>query len=332
MSDSPIKSPLTRRDFALLAGAGSLAATGSLAAATAPFPQKNITLIIPYGPGGGFDSFARAVAPQMQKYLPRPVNVIPLNLPGGGGGRGMAQLYRTRPDGHTIGMFPIPGAMILQEQQKSRDFDLTKFTWLGSLGPSDNYALAVSANSPVRSVADLQKLSATREVKFTATGPDGTSYLASVIGAQVLGIRPRFITGYAGSNDYIVATMRGDGDAVVAAVSSLRPFHESRQMRIIASFEARSTIPGVPGAAELGKPDLALVTIDRMVAAPPGLPPAIRTILTNAIDRAVRDPAVLAWAKSQRIPWTPHSPGAADGIFRTQAAFFEKWKHYLPAS
>jgi tripartite-type tricarboxylate transporter receptor subunit TctC len=152
-----------------------------------------------------------------------------------------------------------------------------------------------------------------------------------VIGAQLLGIRTRFITGYAGSNDYIVATMRGDGDAVVAAVSSLKPFHDSGQMRIVASFEAESTIPGAPGARELGKPELAQITIDRMVAAPPGLPPEIEIVLTGAIDKAVRDPQVVAWAASQRIPWTPHPPGSADTIFREQAAFFEKWKHAVPA-
>jgi tripartite-type tricarboxylate transporter receptor subunit TctC len=322
----------TRREFGLLAGGAGLSLLAGCGRDTGgEYPSQDISLIIPYGPGGGFDTFARAVAPALPKYLPRPVNVIPVNLPGGGGGKGMAQLYRERPDGYTLGMFPIPGAMILQQQQGSRDFDLTRFSWLGILGPSDNYAMAVGANSPVRSVADLQKLSATREVKFTATGPDGTSYLASVIGAQLLGIRPRFITGYAGSNDYIVATMRGDGDAVVAAVSSLRPFHDSGQMRIIASFEAESTIPGAPGARELGQPDLAQITIDRMVAAPPELPPAIRTVLTTAIDEAVRDPQVVAWAQSQRIPWTPHPSGAADTIFREQAAFFEKWKHAVPA-
>jgi tripartite-type tricarboxylate transporter receptor subunit TctC len=165
----------TRREFGRLAGgAGVSLLAGCERGTDGGYPSDDITLIIPYGPGGGFDSFARAIAPAMQKYLPRPVNVIPLNLPGGGGGRGMAQLYRTRPDGLTLGMFPIPGAMILQQQQNSRDFDLEKFTWLGIFGPSDNYAMAVGANSPIRSVADLQQLSETREVKFTATGPDGS--------------------------------------------------------------------------------------------------------------------------------------------------------------
>jgi tripartite-type tricarboxylate transporter receptor subunit TctC len=319
----------TRRDFIAASGAAAMAATPARSAAA--FPQKNISFIIPYGPGGGFDSFARAVAPAMQTYLPRRVYVVPINLPAGGGGKAMTQLYRTRPDGYTIGLFAIPGALILQRQQNARDFDLGKFTWLGSLGPSDNYALGVSANSGFRSIADLQALSKQRPVKLTATGPDGTSYLASVISARLLGITPRFITGYGGSNDYIVAAMRGDGDAVVAAVSSLRMF-QGKGIRILATFEAKSTIPGVPDATALGRPELAQITIDRMVAAPPGLPADIRAILTTAIDKGVRDPKVVAWAKSTGIPWIPHPPGQADAIYRRQAAFFDKWKEFLPAS
>jgi len=322
---------LTRRDVArLTAGAGAALVAGCDSAATGEYPSQDITLIIPYGPGGGFDSFARTCAPAMAKNLPRRVNIVPINLPTFGGGKAMAQLYRARPDGHTIGLFGIPGSHILQHQQNARDFDLNKFTWLGILGPSDHYALAVRADSPIRSLEDLQRLSEMREVKFTATGPDGTSYLANVIGARVLSIRPRFITGYAGSNEYIVAAMRGDGDAVVAAIAPLRPFHESGRMRILVSFEPKSTTEGVPDATSLGKPELAQITIDRMLAAPPALPPQIKTILANAIDRAVRAPEVLAWAKTQNIDWIPHPPGSADAVFQAQTAFFEKWKHVLP--
>jgi tripartite-type tricarboxylate transporter receptor subunit TctC len=318
----------TRRRFLVASGAAAVAPAPALSAAA--FPEKNITFIIPYGPGGGFDTFVRVVSPVMQKYLPRRVHVVPMNIATAGGGKAMAQLYRTRPDGHTIAVFPIPGAFILQEQQNARGFDLNRFTWLGSLGPSDNYVLAVGANSPVRSLSELQALSKTREIKFTTTGPDGTSYLATVISTQLLGIRTRLITGYAGSNDYVVGAMRGDGDAAVVAISTARPFHDSRQLRILASFEPKSSIPGVQDAMALGKPELGQITIDRMVAAPPRLPQNIRTILTAALDRAVRDPQVVGWARAQGIPWTPHPPGQADGLFRTQAAFFQKWKHYLP--
>jgi tripartite-type tricarboxylate transporter receptor subunit TctC len=315
----------------LKASAGATFALGlpRSAHAAAAYPEDDITFIIPYGPGGGFDIFARAISPAMERHLPHPVNIVPMNIPTSGGGRALAQMQRTDPDGYTIGVFPIPGAFILQEQQNARSFNLHEFTWLGSIGPGDTYAIGVRSDSPIRSVADMQALSRTRQVSFTCTGPDGTSYMATVIACNLLGIDAKYITGYTGSSDYIVAAIRGDGDAVIAANSSLRRFQGDGGIRIIATLERDSTLPGVPDATALGQPDLGLITIERMVAAPPGLPPALRTILTGALDAAVRDPAVVAWAESINVPWAPNPPGQADAIFRQQAAFFERWKPLL---
>ena len=148
----------------------------------------------------------------MEKYLPNKVNVVPLNVPAGGGAKGVSQLYRARPDGYTVGILNIPGLFILQA--RGGGYDLNKFTWLAGLG-RDPYALAVPWNSPIKSVADLQALSATRPVKFTTTGPDGTAYGVTMIATELLGIRLQLITGYKGSSEYVAAAVRGDGDAVI---------------------------------------------------------------------------------------------------------------------
>ena len=320
----------TRRSILASTGAAGLSlALPMRMRAAAAYPERDIEFIVPYGPGGGFDTFARVVSPVMERYLPNPVNIVPLNVPTGGGGKALIDMQRERPDGYTIGVFPIPGALILQEQQNARRFDLYEFSWLGSIGPGDTYALGVSADSDIRSVADLQALSQSREVSFTCTGPDGTSYMATVIACHLLGIRGKYITGYVGSADYIVAAIRGDGDAVIAANSSLRRYQTDGGIRIIATFERESTLPGVPDANDLNQPELAQITIERMVAGPPGLPADIRETLTRALDEAVRDPEVVAWAESVDLPWTPNPPGAADRIFREQAAFFDKWKSVL---
>lgn len=321
---------ITRRQVVFGSAGLALAGAGAVRAGAA-FPTRAINFIIPYGPGGGFDSFARLISPAMEKYLPHRVDVVPMNLAAAGGGKAMAQLYHTRPDGYTIGVFPMPGALILQRQQHAHEFDLAKFTWIGSIGPGDTYALGVRQDSRLRTIADLRALGHKRPVKFTCTGPDGTSYLASVIATKVLGIRPQFITGYRGSNDYIVAAIRGDGDAVIAALSTLKRF-QAGGIRIVASFEKESSVPGAEDATALGHPELADVTIERMVAAPPRLPAPIKHILVTALDSAVRDPKVVAWAKQMDIPWTPHPRGSADALYRAEAALFARWERYLPLS
>ena len=92
----------------------------------AGFPDRDITFIIPNQVGGGFDAYVRAIAPVMEKYLPNKVNIVPLNVPAGGGAKGVNQLYRARPDGYTIGILNIPGLFILQA--RGGGYDLNKFT------------------------------------------------------------------------------------------------------------------------------------------------------------------------------------------------------------
>src|SRR5258708_25438115 len=76
----------------------------ALSAAAAGFPERDITFIIPNQVGGGFDAYVRAIVPAMEKYLPNRVNVVPLNVPAGGGAKGASQLYPPPPDAYTIGL------------------------------------------------------------------------------------------------------------------------------------------------------------------------------------------------------------------------------------
>ncbi len=223
----------------------------------AGYPERDITFIIPNQVGGGFDAYVRAIAPAMEKYLPNKVNVVPLNVPAGGGAKGVSQLYRARPDGYTVGILNIPGLFILQA--RGGGYDLNKFTWLAGLG-RDPYALAVPWNSPIKSVADLQALSATRPVKFTTTGPDGTAYGVTMIATELLGIRLQLITGYKGSSEYVAAAVRGDGDAVITNLPILARFEAGQSLRLLATFTKDGTRPDVPNATALGQPQLADIT------------------------------------------------------------------------
>jgi len=298
-------------------------------AAAGDFPEKDITFIIPYSAGGGFDNYVRALSPVMERYLPHKVTIVPTNVAAGGGTRGTNQLYRAKPDGYTVAIFNIPGMFVLQKEGGA-EFDLAKVTWLGSMG-RDDYGIAVAANSALKSVADLKKLSATRPVKFTATGPEGTAYAATLIGAHLLGIKAQLITGYKGSNDYAVAAARGDGDAVVTALPLLRHLAEGDTLRIIATFEKASTVPGAEDATALGQPELSEIVLERLIGAPPGLPAEIKSALATALEEAMADSRVVAWAKQADIALQPQTPEGAAAILANQQKFYDKWKSLLNA-
>ena len=323
----------TRRDLVIGAGLAAPAlALPRLALGAAAYPNKNIQFVIPYAPGGGFDVYVRVIAPVMERYLAGKVNIIPINIASGGGSRGVAQLYRAKPDGYTIGILNIPGMFILQQQQGVGAYDLSKFSWIGAMGEGERYVISVGAKSPLKSFADLKALSVKRPIKLSVTGPEGTAYAATMIGSQLLGIKTQLITGYKGSADYVVAAIRGDSDAVIAAIPTASRFVKGGSIRVLASFETHSSFPGVPDATALGQPELDNISVERVVAAPPGLSPEIQNTLSAALAKALADPAVVKWATENDIVMRSRTPQDTTRLVAQQRVFFDKWKKYLTAS
>ncbi|HXJ00548.1 MAG TPA: tripartite tricarboxylate transporter substrate binding protein [Micropepsaceae bacterium] len=323
----------TRRGLIIGAGLAAPAlAMPRLALGAAAYPNKNIQFVIPYAPGGGFDVYVRVIAPVMERYLPNKVNIVPINIASGGGSRGVAQLYRSKPDGYTIGILNIPGMFILQQQQGAGAYDLSKFSWVGAMGEGERYVICVGEKSPLKTFADLKGLAAKRPVKLSVTGPEGTAYAATMIGAQLLGLKTQLITGYKGSADYVVAAIRGDSDAVIAAIPTASRFVKSGTVKVLATFEAHSSFPGVPDATALGQPELDNISVERVVAAPPGLPADIQNTLSVALAKALADPAVVKWAKENDLIMRSRTPQETTQLVAQQRVFFDKWKKYLTAS
>jgi len=320
---------LTRREMVAAAGALAPALLGRPVKAAASYPARNIQFIIPYQPGGGFDANVRFISPVMESHLPNRVSIVPINVTTGGGTRGITQLYRAKPDGYTLGIFDVPGMFIQQAVQGTQAYDLAKFSWIGCLGEGERYLVGVGTDSPIRTYDDLKALSAKRPVKFAVTGMEGTATAACIIGTELLGIRRQLITGYRGSAEYIVAAIRGDSDAVLSATSTMMKFARGKAIRIIASFETHSSIPGIPDATALGKPELDAITVERPVAGPPALPAEIQNILSVALAKSLSDSKVVAWAKENDIMMLAKTPQETAALIARQRAFFDKWRKYL---
>ena len=278
------------------------------------YKGRQMDVMIGSEPGGGFDSYVRFVSPVVESYLPNRVSIVPINVTAASGSRAIGQLYRAKPDGYTVGIFDVPGMFIQQAVQGNSAYDLSKFAWFGCMGEGERYLMGVGANSPLKTFADVVALSKRRPVKFPVTGLEGTATAAAIIGTELLGIRRQLITGYKGSSDYIVAAIRGDSDAVISATSTMMRYARGGQLRILASFELHTSLPGVPDAIALGKPELDQITVERPVAAPPGTPAAIADILSGALAKALNDPKVVAWAKENDIIMRSKTPEEAAAL------------------
>jgi tripartite-type tricarboxylate transporter receptor subunit TctC len=262
------------------------------------YPGKDISWIVSSEPGGGFDTYARAVSPYLEKYLPSKVNVVVKNITGGGGLKGASSIFNAKPDGYTIGYIYYPGIAIIQ-MTSDIGFDFTRLTPIAQIAV-DIQGLFVSAKSDIKTLADLQKKNPLRIL----TQPKGvTMYSFCTIAGKVLNLKYKLVTGYKGGNEVATGIMRGDGDAGVLNLSEFIKYVKSEDLRVILTFsEKRDTLtPNVPSVKELGFPEATAINSWKVLFGPPSLPPDITKTLQTAFQKALEDPGLKAWAdKAER--------------------------------
>lgn len=306
--------------------AAAVVAAAFAGTANAGFPEKDITFLIPFSPGGGMDTTSRAVARVMGKYLPNNVNVVPKNVPGAGGNKGYGVLQRAKGDGYTISVINYPGAAMPHLTGEKVAHDITSFTWLGRMSVSD-YMLAANKQSGIKSLRDVKAYG--KPVKISQTGFGSTAYAAAGVLKMVVGFEAVHLTGYKSSKEYILGMVRGDGDLSLAPVQTYYKLVQSGDAVPVVTFEATSTIPGVRTIAQEGYPDLTGLGVQRYIAAGPGVPADVRRILSEAIQKAIADPENQAWAEKTRRPFHPLDANATETEVKKSLAFYTKYKAAL---
>lgn len=306
----------------LAAAAVGLAA--SVAPAFAEWPEKPITFVVPYSTGGGFDSIVRAVAPEMERILG--TEIVVENIPGAGGQKGASTVYRADPDGYTIGIWNVPGLTVPQLLGKSSGYDLTDVSWIGNLATS-RYALAVQADSKFDSLEAL--CSQGQPFKHSDTGPASTSSVTARVAMSLIDCPIMNVTGYKGSTDTIIGLMRGEVDATIKPISSLKKYVESGELKLLMTFETVSTVEGVPSAVDLGYPEFAKFDLRRIVGGPPGLPADIQAKLSAALLEAANSKSVQEWAASTNQEMEPVGAEEASAIMTELMDFYSTYKEVL---
>lgn len=256
--------------------------------ATAQYPTKKITIIVPYKPGGGFDLQARMLAMHLEKYLPKKVNVIIENVSGAGGKMGAVQLAKSKPDGYTMGVVGLEMVAFMRALGQLQ-VDPQQWTFLGQLS-SDPLLLAVNASAGLKTPADMKA----KDFRFGVTGEmlPAAAVICKTIGAS---FRPVL---FDGSGDAMLAGMRGDVDAVVLSwpsmIKGVRDSQGKMNSLFVLNKSRLPSLPDVPTLAELGvrvEPAVyAVVATSRIIAAPAGVDKAIQGILVNATNKATSDP------------------------------------------
>jgi tripartite-type tricarboxylate transporter receptor subunit TctC len=180
---------IDRRGF--VGGAAGLGATALLpgaARAQGKYPARPVTLVVPWGAGGGTDATARIVAALLEKDLGQPFNVV--NRTGGSGVVGHSAIATAPADGYTIGMITVEITMM--HHQGLTDLNPTSYTPLALLNV-DPPGVQVNAASPyktIKALADAIKAAPPGKFKASGTGQGGIWHLALIGWLQAMGLKP----------------------------------------------------------------------------------------------------------------------------------------------
>lgn len=274
------------------------------------YKGKTVDFIVPYSTGGGYDQWARVLAPVLPKYTG--ATFVVKNVPGAGSLVGSNQLYAAEPNGLTIGILNGSGVMQAQLTDAAGvKLDLAKFTWLGRI-VTDQRVITVGTKSKFKTIESMR--TSTDKVKFGAPGLGSSNFVESAIIIQALGIKNAdIVLGYDTSEEVDLAVIRGDLDAAAGSYpSKLTQIKSGDLIPVLQYGRSKITdLPNVPLLTELSGVDdqgkqlikvaLALGELGRPLAAPPGLSASRAKFLEQAIQKALQDPDLLAAAKKQSL-------------------------------
>jgi tripartite-type tricarboxylate transporter receptor subunit TctC len=230
---------------------------GGAGEGAAQFKSPTVTLYIPSGIGGGYDTYGRLASRHLGRFLPGNPTLIPKNMPGAGGMVLASYLYNVAPkDGSAIAL--VQGGTPLEplfgfSQAK---FDVTKFHWLVSL----NRLVSIGVfwhTSPARTADDLYA----RDVLVGSSGGgDSSTEILPRLLNRLAGTRFKIISGYKGTGDGMLAMERGEVEGIVghelSALRAARPewLRDNKARIVIQVGLTRSPdIPDVPNALDLVK-------------------------------------------------------------------------------
>jgi len=295
--------------------------------AHAAYPDKPITMIVSYAPGGGTDLTARAIAPYIEKYLGNNARIIVLNKSGAGGAIGFAQLAGSPADGYTIGMINTPNVLTIPLERKS-DFHWQRFDLLGNL-VDDPDGFSVHNDDPIKNLKDLAAYAKAHpgDVTVGTTGAGSDDHLAMLQFERAAGVKLNHIP-FKGAAD--VRTALAGKQIKVAAINigeAMQAIKGGTPMRNLGSMSAiRSSLaPDLPTFKEQGY-DIELASL-RGLAAPKGLPPEVREALVKAVTQAANDPEFRAKAANIYAPLRFLAPDQyAAELKKAEAEFAALWK------
>lgn len=278
-----------------VAAVAAALALASVAAppASAEYPERPVTLIVPFPPGGVADTVGRPVAEALGTALRQPVVIE--NKAGAGGAIGMAQVAKAKPDGYTL-LMALSSLVVLPEADRvlgrAPSFQVKDLLPIARI-TADPTVLAVRAEAPWKTYADFVAHARANpgKLNFGSSGNYGTMHIPMAMLMGATGTQMTHVP-YTGAGPAIVGLLGGQVDALATGPASIVQHVQGGRVRVLAHWgEARlAVLPDVPTLKELGVPvDYAQWS---GLFAPAGTPAPVVARLREAARAAAADPKV----------------------------------------
>ena len=305
-----------------VAAATALAASG---AAAQDFPNKPITWVVGFSPGGISDQGARMVAKTFGEKIGQPIIVE--NKPGAGSIVAAESVAQSKPDGYTV-LYASNGMMAANKSlYKKLSYDpLTSFTLIHGMGSSP-MVVVVPENSPFKTLKDLIEHAKKNPGKltFASVGNGTAAHLAPELLSKQAGIKMVHVP-YKGSAPGMTDLLAGRIDLMFDYSIVVKPQIDGGKLRALAQTGPKRMVshPDVPTLAELGFPQAQFAAWATLVG-PAGMPQPIVDKLAKAFNEALKDPGIIKYHEDQGVLLMPDvdGPKLKPFIVSEQAKFKE---------
>ena len=308
-----------------LLGALAIGLTACLAQAQ-EWPQKPVTLVVPFPAGGSTDMVARAITPKLTEKLGQPFLVD--NKAGATGTIGATQVKRAPADGSSFLVTSLGPLVIAPHLIKGLQYDALKDFDLITVAVQAPNVLVVPAASAHKTVADViaHEKKNPGKMTFASSGNGSSDHLTAELFWQQTGTTGLHVP-YKGGAPAITDLLGGQVEASFQNVNAVIPHIKSGKLKALAvTGEKRSPVlPDVPTRAEAGVKNVEVYSWQAIVA-PKGLPPAVRTKASEAMVAALNEPAVKTQFTAIGLEVVGNTP-AQFASFQKQE--FDRWKKVI---
>lgn len=257
-------------------------------AAYAAYPEKPVTFIVPFPPGGRTDLVARLITQHLSKHLGQPDVVV--NKPGAGGVLGAKEVAGAAPDGYTLGIFST--AVVTAQYTVPTPTDLEDYVAIAVVNV-DPMALAVKSDAPWKSLKDLVAYGRSNPGKLrVGMIPGASAQIFAAAFANAAKLQVVYVP-FKGDSDGAAALGGGHIDVHVAVPVSYKALAEANKVRMLGvAAESRSAMYKNVATFRENGVDLVIGSF-HIVVAPRRTPATVLQVLERAVDMTMRDPELM---------------------------------------